>query len=889
VQEKPVNQQARRKSRFLSWRYILLFIYLGLLLASYLFQWSSPRQAHSLSPGRSVALLPEVDGDRFTQRKIELAYSDFPAAKTEVLSKDSLSEPLPVLLIHGSPGDGQDFDRLARLLGNQRRLIAPDLPGFGESTHDIADYSFKAHAAYLWQLLDQLGIQKVHLVGWSMGGGVVLHMAHSAPQRVASLTMLSAIGVQEMELLGDYHLNHLVHGVQLGAFEAIKYGLPWFGKPHYTDMGISYAKNFYDSDQRPLRGFLLEYAGPMLIIHGRKDPLVPFEAALEHERLVPQSKLFAHDGDHFTVFKDPPTLVKPLQTFFDSVEQGTATTRATADPLRIQLAAAPMDTRHWPKPLPITAFVIFVGLALATLVSEDLACIAAGLMVSEGRAEFLFVTLACLVGIVGGDILLFLVGKFIGRPALSKPPLRWFLSAEKLQRSSQWLNRNGLAVIFTSRFVPGTRLPTYLAAGMLNTSLWRFALYMLLAAAVWTPLLVGSAAGVLIPILHFTPMGGKPLILKLIFAAIALWMAIHLSLHAATHRGRRELYGSFKRIVRWEFWPPYVFYPPVFLYVVYLGIKHRGFTVFTAANPGIVAGGFVGESKFEIMKKISAASQWLPRFTLIPAGEAEQRISATREFLAQNQMSYPVVLKPDMGQRGSGVAIIRSEQELRDYLTSARYDTILQEYVDGEELGVFYYRYPGEAHGKIFSITEKRLPVLTGDGKKTLEELIFDDDRAVCMADFYLKKNEARLGEVPPAGSPVRLVELGTHCRGAIFLDGRRAASPELQEAIDKIAQSFAGFYFGRFDIRIPPSATNDPANGFKVLELNGVSSEATHIYDPNLGLFGAYRVLFEQWSIAFEIGARNRANGAKPASVRELIQLMNSYSEISQGHVSRG
>jgi membrane protein DedA with SNARE-associated domain/pimeloyl-ACP methyl ester carboxylesterase len=888
VQDKPPNQAPHKRSRFLSWRYLLLFLYLGILFASYLVRRSAPPEERTLSPLQSQALVPAVDGDHILQRKIELVYADYPGHKIETCSNDQSQELIPVLLVHGSPGDGDILSGLARLIRGKRRLIVPDLPGFGKSTEDIPDYSFRAHATYLWELLDQLGIQKVHLVGFSMGGGVVLHMAHSAPQRVASVTMLSAIGVQEMELLGDYHLNHFVHGVQLAGFEALTYAVPHFSKSN-SDFGIPYARNFYDSDQRPLRGFLREYSRPMLIIHGRKDPLVPFDAALEHERLVPQSKLFAHDGDHFTVFQHPSQLVEPLQTFFDSVEQGTATTRATADPERIQEAAAPMDSHRFPtKPLPITAFVIFVGLALATLVSEDLACIAAGLMVSEGRAGFLFVTLACLVGIVGGDLLLYLVGRLLGRRALSKAPLRWFLSAERVQRSSDWLNRNGLAVIFTSRFVPGTRLATYLAAGMLNTSLLRFAFYMLLAAAVWTPLLVGSATGVLIPLLHFTPMGGKPLILKLVFALIALWLAIHLSLKAATHRGRRELAGSFKRAVRWEFWPPYVFYPPVFLYVVYLGIKYRGFTVFTAANPGIVAGGFVGESKTEILKKISGASQWLPRFAFIPAGDSERRVSTAKEFLARHGMSFPVVLKPDMGQRGSGVTIARSEEDLRDYLMRARYDAILQEYVDGPELGVFYYRYPGEGRGRIFSITEKRLPVLTGDGKKTLEQLILDDDRAVCMADFYLQKNAERLQEIPSAGNSVRLVELGTHCRGAIFLDGQRAVSPELEEAIDKIAKTFDGFYFGRFDIRIPP-ATNNAANGFKVLELNGVSSEATHIYDPKLGLWGAYRVLFEQWRIAFEIGARNRASGAKPASLRELIHLMNFYSEMSQGHISRG
>jgi membrane protein DedA with SNARE-associated domain/pimeloyl-ACP methyl ester carboxylesterase len=886
VPAEPDTRTARAKSHFLSWRYLLLLAYAALLLASYVQRWLLPPENIELTATQARAFVPEVDGQHTTQRKIEIVYSNYRANTKNEKSDGEFEDNLPVLLIHGSPGGAHDFNGLAELIQGKRRLIAPDLPGFGKSTHDIKDYSFQAHAAYMWELLDQLGIQKIHLVGFSMGGGVVLHMAHSAPQRVASVTMLSAIGVQELELLGDYHLNHLVHGVQLVGLELLTYAVPHFGRPNEF-FGIPYARNFYQSDQRPLRGFLLEYSEPMLIIHGRKDPLVPFEAALEHERLVPQSKLFAHDGNHFTVFADPQTLVEPLQTFWDSVEQGTATTRATADPQRILQAAAPMDTRHWPKPLPITAFVLFVGLALATLVSEDLACITAGLLVSEGRAGFVFVTLACLVGIVAGDILLYLVGKIVGRRALRKVPLRWLVSPEGLQRSSDWLNRNGLAVIFTSRFVPGTRLPTYLAAGVLNTSLLRFSFYMLLACAVWTPLLVGSAAGLLTPLMHFTPMGGKPLVIKLVVAAIVLLVAIRVLLKAATHRGRRELAGWFKRKVRWEFWPPYVFYPPVFLYVIYLGIKHRGFTVFTAANPAILAGGFVGESKHDILQKLSGASEWLPRFTLIAAGEAEQRISAAKDFLARAGLAYPVVLKPDMGQRGSGVAIIRSEEDLRDYLTRTQYDAILQEYVGGQELGVFYYRYPGEARGRIFSITEKILPTLTGDGKKTLEELILDDDRAVCMADFYRQKNEERLQEIPPAGSGVRLVELGTHCRGAVFLDGVRAGTPQLEEAIDKIARTFEGFYFGRFDIRIPSSAKQDGGGSFKVLELNGVSSEATHIYDPKLGLIGAYRVLFEQWRIAFEIGALNRASGTKPAPISELVKLMTFYSEISRGHIS--
>jgi hypothetical protein len=116
--------------------------------------------------------------------------------------------------------------------------------------------------------------------------------------------------------------------------------------------------------------------------------------------------------------------------------------------------------------------------------------------------------------------------------------------------------------------------------------------------------------------------------------------------------------------------------------------------------------------------------------------------------------------------------------------------------------------------------------------------------------------------EVPPEGERVRLVEIGSHCRGALFLDGAWAKTAELEEAIDRVSRGFDGFYFGRYDIRTPSVEDFLRGRNFKVVELNGVTSEATHIYDPSNGLLDAYRVVFEQWRLAFEIGAANRARG---------------------------
>ena len=94
----------------------------------------------------------------------------------------------------------------------------------------------------------------------------------------------------------------------------------------------------------------------------------------------------------------------------------------------------------------------------------------------------------------------------------------------------------------------------------------------------------------------------------------------------------------------------------------------------------------------------------------------------------------------------------------------------------------------------------------------------------------------------PPQGESIALAELGTHCRGALFLDGEWVRSQALEARFDTIARGFDGFYFGRFDVRLESSADGaieafQAGHGFKILELNGVTSEATHIYHPGTPL----------------------------------------------------
>ena len=207
-------------------------------------------------------------------------------------------------------------------------------------------------------------------------------------------------------------------------------------------------------------------------------------------------------------------------------------------------------------------------------------------------------------------------------------------------------------------------------------------------------------------------------------------------------------------------------------------------------------------------------------------------------------------------------------------------DFLVQRFVPGAEFGVFYVRQPEEGSGRVFSITDKRLPTVTGDGLSTLEDLVLADSRAICLAPLYLEMLGERAAEVPAAGECVRLAELGTHCRGAVFLDGARHRTPDLEAAVDAMSKSFTGFFFGRYDIRVPSVDDLEAGRNLQVVELNGVTSEATHIYDRRNSLRQAYSTLFEQWQLAFEIGSQNRDRGVQPTSVAELWAELRRYRQ---------
>ncbi len=899
-----------------------LLLYAGLLLASHLvqafdlFQYVElPGQALEIPPGAAVVSQdPQAVGGRSAFIRSPVFRSEGRAegealvrfAYLEFFPNDEAREDLPaVLALHGSPGRGRDLGRFARHLADQGyRVIAPDLPGFGNSERWIPDYSIRAHARYALHLLDELGIQYVHVFGHSMGSGVAQEMLRIAPGRLRSLTIYGGIGIQEGEGSGDYYIEHAKYGLGYAFLVVLPELVPHFGFFGPRSFRHAFIRNFFDSDQRPLRAALANVDIPVLILHGAHDPLVPAWAAEEHHRLIKGSELLILDASHFMVFRDDASRRLALETadFLSRRRQEISSRNLAENSGRTEReTTVHLDQVQLPVPLELGprlgAYATMGAIIGGTFVSEDLTCISVGLLIRANRLDLFTGILGCFVGIFLGDLGLYFMGKAVGIGLLHNRRVQRWLPPERLDRLAKRFDREGWKLIFLARFVPGMRFPVYTGAGLIGGRAGRLVLIALLAGIIWTPLLVLLAAllgqAIIAPIEYVTGEG----IFALLAGIVLVYFAIRLFVSLLTRDGRRRLYHGLRRWTKIEFWPPWLFYAPLVPWGVYFQWKYR-FGSMTAANPGIEYGGLIGESKAAILDELPA--QWVLPYLYLPAsrltsGQKDLRAQQALEHMRANNWNFPIILKPDAAQRGVGLKLAKDESDIVAYFERVPAAVVLQVYHPGPfEAGVFYYRLPGEDRGRIFSITDKEFPVVVGDGRSTLEELIWKHPRFAMQADRFFERHEHRLDDVPAKGESVRLAIAGNHMQGTIFRDGQHLYSEELSRLTDEIARGFAGgderrgFFFGRFDVRYSDVEKFMNGEEFAIVELNGATSESTNIYDPD-GSFGfVYGTLFRQWDLMMRIGRMNVEHGAEWLSlwgiVRELLRYQRKRTRMLTG-----
>ncbi|MEQ9591725.1 MAG: hypothetical protein RLN86_03970 [Cyclobacteriaceae bacterium] len=327
------------------------------------------------------------------------------------------------------------------------------------------------------------------------------------------------------------------------------------------------------------------------------------------------------------------------------------------------------------------------------------------------------------------------------------------------------------------------------------------------------------------------------------------------------------------RLLSWEYWPFGIVQAPLILYWLWLSLRTRSLFFFSASNPGILTGGMFGESKFEILAKIPKACKPTSILIEVPCDKEE-----VLRLMQSNHLSFPVIFKPDLGERGWMVKRIKHESDLDNYLSTVKTNFIIQEYVDLPlEFSVFYVRFPERAEGTVTSLTEKEMLKIEGNGNSTIKELILDLDRAKLQWPKLKTLYEDRLDEVLDKGETLELISIGNHCLGTKFINRNSSISEEMSKAFDMISKEVDGFYFGRYDLRT--KSIKDLERGkVMIMELNGCGAEPSHIYHPGASIIKAVRDLFVHWRTIYQISKTNHKRGVAYLPFSDGVKIFKRF-----------
>jgi hypothetical protein len=123
----------------------------------------------------------------------------------------------------------------------------------------------------------------------------------------------------------------------------------------------------------------------------------------------------------------------------------------------------------------------------------------------------------------------------------------------------------------------------------------------------------------------------------------------------------------------------------------------------------------------------------------------------------------------------------------------------------------------------------------------------------------------------------------GSHSRGAIFRDGNQFITQQLEQKLDEVLGEFSGFHYGRLDIKFRDIQSLMTGEHFDILEINGASSEAAHIWDSDTPLSHIFSTLLKQYRLLYQIGAKHKKQGHNSPTLGSLLSAWREEKLLTQ------
>jgi hypothetical protein len=325
-----------------------------------------------------------------------------------------------------------------------------------------------------------------------------------------------------------------------------------------------------------------------------------------------------------------------------------------------------------------------------------------------------------------------------------------------------------------------------------------------------------------------------------------------------------------------EFWHPRVFETPYYGYLLgRCALKGLSPHDIPKANYALDHGEIGLGSKYSTQMAFDQA-----RFPATACLNLPQDLKAVSLFAQAH--SYPFILKPLIGTVGKGVVKVSSSIGLQTAIQDLQGAYLVQSYCpDPDEYGVFYTRKNGKS--QITGINQKHFPSVTGDGSSSLATLVSIHPRHTEHWDIFLRYLD--LSKIPDAGEIVILSFIGSHTLGCKFTDDSNIKTTALEEAVFTVCDSQPGFNFGRFDLKTP-SREAFLDGEFTIIEVNGISSLPTHMFDPDNSIRRGYQIFFEHGRHLIDIAHEHRHREMDIDSYLTLLKRAKSnLSELNTMH----
>lgn len=279
---------------------------------------------------------------------------------------------------------------------------------------------------------------------------------------------------------------------------------------------------------------------------------------------------------------------------------------------------------------------------------------------------------------------------------------------------------------------------------------------------------------------------------------------------------------------------------PFYLYLGWQCLK-RGLSIKTLAKANYALDhGEIGlSSKFDSQMAFNQ-DYFMPTELIEDSLNVDEKKARIRKFIEAH--NFPVVLKSNLGSVGKGIVKLEMDSDVDKHTPRLLGGYIIQKYTSNPyECGVFFVRVGGQA--KITGINQKHFPTIVGNGVDSIDVLAKNHYRYSAHWNLFLQDFDTSV--VLAQGEEKQLSFIGSHTLGCKFTDDSHLNTPELEAAMFKFFESQPGFNFGRVDVKCADQAAFQRGE-FVVIEVNGVASLPTHMFDPKFSVWHAYRIFFE-------------------------------------------